>query len=244
VDLERCRKDAKTLLRAFRAGDGQAIARAEAVLGERARERFQLSDAQHVVAVEHGYRSWPELTRAGTGLDAALVAAARDGREADVERLLEEGADPSAALHAAVQSAQPGTIVRLLAAGADPGRRDPVGNSTPAEWALHNGRRDLAGLIEGIDTGLEYRPGEPVRLAVSFRRHRYVADEGRALELAGRPDGWRAVAERVADERIVNVSRSGVVSLPVVDRGPGFDSIVERVAAASVALYEELLDLE
>lgn len=28
------------------------------------RDRFQLSDAQHVVAVERGYRSWPELKRA------------------------------------------------------------------------------------------------------------------------------------------------------------------------------------
>jgi hypothetical protein len=64
VDLEWYRKNAKSLVRTFRAGDPKAIARAEAVLGGRARERFALSDAQHVVAVEQGHRSWTELVKA------------------------------------------------------------------------------------------------------------------------------------------------------------------------------------
>jgi ankyrin repeat protein len=33
-------------------------------LGERANARFSLSDAQHVVAIEHGYRTWPQLKHA------------------------------------------------------------------------------------------------------------------------------------------------------------------------------------
>jgi hypothetical protein len=49
-DLEHERKEAKRLVRAFRAGEPEAVHRAEAVLGARARERFGLSDAQHVVA--------------------------------------------------------------------------------------------------------------------------------------------------------------------------------------------------
>ena len=64
MDLERYRKDAKALLRAFRVDDQQALARATTVLGAQAHRRFRLSDAQHVVAVEHGYRTWPELKRA------------------------------------------------------------------------------------------------------------------------------------------------------------------------------------
>ena len=64
MNLERYRKDAKALVRAFRADDEQATARAAAVLGARVQGRFQLSDAQHVVAVEHGYRTWPELKQA------------------------------------------------------------------------------------------------------------------------------------------------------------------------------------
>ena len=61
--MEYHRKQAKALVRAFRAGEANAVARAEAVLGERARERFGLSDAQHVVAREQGHRTWTALKR-------------------------------------------------------------------------------------------------------------------------------------------------------------------------------------
>jgi hypothetical protein len=59
--MEYHRKQAKARVRAFRAGESVAVARAEAVLGKRARERFLLSDAQHVVAREEGFRTWREL---------------------------------------------------------------------------------------------------------------------------------------------------------------------------------------
>jgi hypothetical protein len=58
------RKQAKALVRAFRAGESDAIRRAEDVLGERAHERFLLTDAQHVIAREQGFDSWRELRRA------------------------------------------------------------------------------------------------------------------------------------------------------------------------------------
>ncbi len=64
MGLEHYRKDAKQLLRAFRAGLPEARRRAYDALGGRVHERFQLSDAQHVVATEHGYRSWPQLKHA------------------------------------------------------------------------------------------------------------------------------------------------------------------------------------
>jgi hypothetical protein len=61
VDLNAYRKDAKALVRAVRAADPAAVSRAEAALGSRARRRFVLADAQHVVALESGFRSWREL---------------------------------------------------------------------------------------------------------------------------------------------------------------------------------------
>lgn len=57
--IEHYRAEAKELLRSVRAGDSAAQTRARAALGDRVDRRFVLADALHVVAVEHGYRSWP-----------------------------------------------------------------------------------------------------------------------------------------------------------------------------------------
>jgi hypothetical protein len=62
--MEYHRKQAKALVRAYRAGAPEAVRRADAVLGDRARARFLLSDAQHVVAQEQGFRNWRELRAA------------------------------------------------------------------------------------------------------------------------------------------------------------------------------------
>ena len=61
LDLEWYRKQAKQLVRAWRVHDAQVVERVEEVLGERAHDRFGLSDAQWVIASEHGYRSWAEF---------------------------------------------------------------------------------------------------------------------------------------------------------------------------------------
>jgi hypothetical protein len=59
--LENLRKQAKTLARAVRAGDPDAVARFEAQ-GVRPRpERAPLADAQLVIAREYGLRSWRHL---------------------------------------------------------------------------------------------------------------------------------------------------------------------------------------
>jgi hypothetical protein len=57
-DLEYYRKQAKHLQRAYAAGDAAAQARIADVLGDRAAERFLLSDAQFVLAQEHGFWTW------------------------------------------------------------------------------------------------------------------------------------------------------------------------------------------
>jgi len=60
-DLEYYRKQAKHLQRSYETGDAAAQARAADVLGDRAAERFLLSDAQFVLAQEHGFRNWTEF---------------------------------------------------------------------------------------------------------------------------------------------------------------------------------------
>lgn len=94
-----------------------------------------------------------------------------------------------------------------------------------------------------LATGIAYLPGEPVKLRVRVRRFPQVDDGGRAVELAGGSERLSEIAERVAREYVVNVSRRGVVSLPAVPAGPGFDAVADRVARASAALFEELLEV-
>jgi len=95
-----------------------------------------------------------------------------------------------------------------------------------------------------IDAGLEYRPGDPVRVRVVRRERRTsVTDDGAAISKAGRPPRWREAAHRLERELDVNFSHRGVVSLPVVAAGPGVEAIVARIAAASLAFYQELLEL-
>jgi hypothetical protein len=82
-----------------------------------------------------------------------------------------------------------------------------------------------------IESSLSYTPGDPVTVSVSHREQAVtVSDDGGAIERAGAPQGWRLAADRVA-------------SVPVVRVGPGEDVIVRRIAEASLALYQELLEL-
>jgi hypothetical protein len=181
MNLEHCRKEAKRLLRAVNAGDADALARARQVLGDRAQRRFVLSDAQHVVATERGYRSWPALAREATELHRVR---ARD-------------------------AAQPARDERIL------------------------------------DTGLEYRPGDPVRVWVLRRERRVsVSDRGAALDRAGAAAGWQRATARVYAELEVNITRGGVVWLPVVAAGPGEEAVARRIGRASLIFFEELLELE
>jgi hypothetical protein len=119
-------------------------------------------------------------------------------------------------------------------------------------WAEHHGQTEAQHLLaaheartdETVTTGLAYRPGEPVRVTVTHRAQRTsVSDEGAAVERAGKPSGWLAVAERLEHDRDVNLTRQGVVWLPVVAAGPAEQAVVKRIAEASLALYQDLLEL-
>jgi hypothetical protein len=91
---------------------------------------------------------------------------------------------------------------------------------------------------------MRYLSDRPVQVTVKRRERRVdVTDEGRAVALAGTPPGWRDVARRIEQDYCVNVSRHGAVFLPV--SGPfTVEEIEERIAAASLALFQDLLELQ
>jgi len=131
-------------------------------------------------------------------------------------------------------------LIAWLSRDRDGGEATPQGRDAnePAADGGHS-RGEVS-----VDTGLEYRPGDPVRVRVVHRDQRIsVTDDGAAVEKAGRPPGWREAADRAADELVVNVGRHGVISLPVVRVGPPEDEIVQRIARASLAVYQDLLDV-
>ncbi|HSC51382.1 MAG TPA: hypothetical protein VLD16_14055 [Gaiellaceae bacterium] len=95
-----------------------------------------------------------------------------------------------------------------------------------------------------LDTGLAYTEGEPVLVAIRRRGGRYdLRDDGRALELAGRPAGRREAATAAVEAFDLNLTRSGVVFVPAVEGGVGRDRLALRVAGASLAVYDAVLEL-
>jgi hypothetical protein len=96
-----------------------------------------------------------------------------------------------------------------------------------------------------VDPGLAYTEGEPVLVRIRKRGKRYeLRDGGRALELAGRPGGWRERATEVVDAHDLNLTRTGVVFVPAVEGGVDRDWLARRVAETSLAVYDALLELE
>jgi hypothetical protein len=202
LDLEWYRKQAKTLVRDYRAGDADTVARVEEGLGDRAAERFRLSDAQWLIAREHGHGSWATFAR---------WVAAREP-EPPVGRI---GRQPVAAVD--------------------------LGLAFERVWAVLGERGEAA-----LDSGLRYGGVEPVLVHVSKRERRYsFSDRGAAFAAAGRPRGWRETGDAVEEAYVVNVSRSGEVFLPAVERDLAWlSSLPERIAEASVAFYGALLELD
>ena len=96
-----------------------------------------------------------------------------------------------------------------------------------------------------IESGLDYTEGEAVHVRVRQRGRRFeLLDDGRAVELAGRPAGWRERANAVAEAYDLNVNREGVVFVPAVEGGVDREWLAGRVAETSLALYDALLELE
>lgn len=94
-----------------------------------------------------------------------------------------------------------------------------------------------------LAAGDDYVEGQPVRIRVRKREHRYtIDDDGRAVALAGKPAGWLEAAQPVVDEFWLNVNRRGVVFVAVEGRDLGW--LASRVAECSRAVYGALLELD
>jgi hypothetical protein len=95
-----------------------------------------------------------------------------------------------------------------------------------------------------VETGLSYRPGEPVVVSVRKRGRRYdIDDRGHGVRSAGRPAGWLDAARSVVAAEGLNVNRAGVVFVPAVE-GRDLASLAWRIGETSLRVYGALLDLD
>jgi len=174
--LEQLRKQAKELLRAYRAGDGAASARVRAHsprLSQQGRSApASLADAQFVLAREYGFESWARLKRHVEAVQRPkdfdepiwgrdtwpFLMAVYEGDRATVQRML--SSDPSLAraeyaylqpLHYAVRAERLDMVKLLLNAGADPraeGWSRRLEDDTPLARARDRGLDEIVRLLE------------------------------------------------------------------------------------------------
>ena len=86
--LAQLRKQAKELLKSYRAGKDAAVAEVERFERSPDPANFALADAQRVLARAYGFSSWPALKNHVEGVNfAALLAAVEAGDVAAVRRL-------------------------------------------------------------------------------------------------------------------------------------------------------------
>lgn len=142
-DFDHLKKQAKQLLRGLASRDPQALERYRATLSRPAPAEPKLADAQHALAVEYGFTSWPKLKahveEIGTSADpvAALVAAIKANDPAAARRVLHDHPELKARLDeplpgfsfgatpllAALPSGNREMVALLLEAGADINQR-------------------------------------------------------------------------------------------------------------------------
>jgi hypothetical protein len=97
---------------------------------------------------------------------------------------------------------------------------------------------------ELVATALEYLPGEPVTVVVRERGvRRDIGDEGRAVALAGRPRGWRPIAERLCAAEGMSLARDGRIFV-LANAHRDVDGLTARIAELSAEVYDAVLDLE
>ena len=188
--LEQLRKQAKELLRAYRAGDPSALARLQRpkpnLSAPDGPHAATLADAQFALAREYGFDSWPKLKRHVAltqrpadfheptwGQDTwDFFMAVYEGDSDRVRQMLRS--DPSLAraeyaylqpLHYAVKGGRVPMVELLLSAGANPLAEGwsgrPLGDDTPLARARDRERPDIVRLLE--DAAAKPLPEVPAR---------------------------------------------------------------------------------
>jgi pantoate kinase len=158
--LEWLRKQAKELLKTYRAGDVAAIAEVERFESQPDPAKFALADAQRVLARAYGFASWTKLKQHVEGVNAvAFCAAVNAGEVATVRRLakarpelvhVESAGFTGLPLHIAVlnRDAEMARVLMELGADARQGIWPHRDSTTAYTIARERGYDDVVAVIE------------------------------------------------------------------------------------------------
>ena len=227
-DLDHLKKQAKRVLRGLAERDPQALEQYRALLSRPAPNEPTLADAQHALAAEYGFASWPKLKAhvEAIGRDsdpvAALVAAIKVNDTAAARRVLERHPELKAKLDdplpgfafgatpllAAIPWANREMIDLLLQAGADINQRS---HWWAGSFGVLDGDHGLAPFL--IERGARVDVHAATRLSMTRELHAMIAAEAGLVHARG-GDG----------QTPLHVAPSVEIAAYLLDRGADIDA--------------------
>jgi ankyrin repeat protein len=248
--LTQYRKQAKDLVRAAHAGDPEAVERINRCPRVRDHARterhveYALSDAQFVIAREHGFDSWPTFASHVEGLErrdpsVARFEAAADaviaGDETQLARLLRD--DP-ALIRARSARAHHATLLHYVAAnGVEDFRQRTPANAVAIARLLIDARADVEAAADAYGGGptmttlnLLVSSAHPARAGLQVALAELLLDAGAAIEGVAR-DGsplLTALAFRYPDAAESLARRGARVDTMLTAAGLGREDVVRR----------------
>jgi len=259
--LEQLRKQAKQLLRDYRAGDGGASTRVRAVLSRVVdrRSALALADAQFVLAREYGFQSWAALLHHVEHLEPSSASPAHrppirplELRSTRVITLPDGGSAPADTVWSMYLAAHAGDLDQVKALVArHPGlARHEYNYTPPVHFAVREGHARLVRFLldrGGVDPSYRSYPFQDTLLTIAEDRgHSAVAAVLRE-QLARRfalKDGLTAILEAAQQGDLAGVEQE-LGRDPSLARGSDDIGLTPLHAAANnghLAVVRALLD--
>jgi ankyrin repeat protein len=259
--LEQLRKQAKQLLRDYRAGDGGASTRVRAALPRLVdrRSALALADVQFVLAREYGFQSWAALLHHVEHLEPSSASSAHrppirplELRSTRVITLPDGGSAPADTVWSMYLAAHAGDLNQVKAFVArHPGlARHQYNYTPPVHFAVREGHARLVRFLldhGGVDPSYRSYPFQDTLLTIAEDRgHSAVAAVLRE-QLASRfalKDGLTAILEAAQQGDLAGVERE-LGRDPSLARGSNDIGLTPLHAAANnghLAVVRALLD--